>query len=668
MVERCWYRYLTVIIIGLMAIGCSHDSDDGPSEEEIKSSSKVDIIFLSHSMGYEEPTPRMVASVDDWNYIELTNPDNPAVGIYYMVNQTTLSGYAIFTTDSTALICSCSPSKPTPDHTVLLAGFVGGDMRVALCDADWSSGTFTVSKETWVDGEETRAKADHDMDFIRESFDGLLTRMSKGIEKVGWAGNLAELPGVSAVADVWTKIAIPIGRYMLWEDNPERLKVVRDEFMLDVGRSLMVNAISSDNIRRCYYALRLAGADEVEIFKAAGRLWEKAGADVADEDIPDYTKDTQSLRWVRQLSDIARMSEPLQERFIDVRDVKKFRLEVSVLNTGETDVVVSGKYELQYGSNTSISQMGYIVKEEGGDEQTIDAWGLPETRITGLKPGTRYEVWAFVNSFFGHNTSTAKKFITDGLFKVSPTSLTFEADGGSQDITVEVGPEMTWEVGAKSDWCSVKRRKEGLTIKVDAAKEPRSSTVSLVATLANGTERTVNVSVSQKGPELPALTGEFSVVFSGTLKCYLCWRRDPSYGGDKVEDDELPAPAIFTVKDGKCFLTLSVGDGRLMANFSNWEFGSEPPALKGELKYERFEYSANEKISTIDADASFFHDVDGKLIRGRLELRVTISDLDTSSPRISSVMTYKKDDDVYDETIDAVYRYEGTGMKVPAAI
>ena len=71
----------------LLTIACNSDSDDGPNQEELDSSTPINILLLPKAASYDEPTPRMVAETDGWNIVELTNPESPETMILHFLNQ-----------------------------------------------------------------------------------------------------------------------------------------------------------------------------------------------------------------------------------------------------------------------------------------------------------------------------------------------------------------------------------------------------------------------------------------------------------------------------------------------------------------------------------------------------------------------------------------------------
>lgn len=489
------FSLFVLLSIAVFSLSCGKDSDNKPSKEELEKSSKVDILFLRNSSAYDEPTPRMIASVDDWNVIEITNPDNPKMGIFHMIDCRMEMGYVICATDSTAIICYATSSYTTPYRRAIMISSTSEGIHFSLCNINWKTGAYAIEKEALIEKTETRSSSSHELDFVREEIDKMLDKIQYVTDRIGWASSIAELP-VGAIADVWSKVVIPIAKYRIWQDDPERLEIIRDEYMKGEAESVIVNLFLTRDAQRAWYAFRLTGVmDNVKQY--AGSLWDMVGPDVNDEDIPEVNKDDSPHVWIRNLSDIARFSQPLQEEFVDITNKPKYRLSVDIVQIGVTEVVVSGSYDLNDGYETGVSQMGFVIQEEGGSERTIEAWNLYETCISGLEPGKKYRVWAFMNTFFGSHTSAAVEFTTDGLFNLSPYELLFTEEGGSQDVFVEIGEGMSWDITDHPDWCSISKKNDYFTINAKPANERRIGVVNAVAKLREGGSITKTVTVEQ---------------------------------------------------------------------------------------------------------------------------------------------------------------------------
>jgi len=652
----------------LFAIACSSDSDDGPNQEELDSSTPVNILLLPKAASYDEPTPRMVAETDGWNIVELTNPESPETMILHFFNQKERNSHVMILTDSTALITTCTSSF-SPNKKAILAALTSDGMKAALCNVNWNSGTYSIESETTISNMTTRAAGYHDLDFAKESMFKMLDKLGERIDNLNnWAGYLGTES--SAVAEVWTYLVIPVAKYQLYSDDPEKLAEIKGEYIKSNTESILLNLMPS-SVQRAWYGAHLAT-------NYIADLWPYVESKIPEKDIPDYTNDNNLHYWVRNLSDIARWSVPLQETYEKTKP--KYIVRISdPYNITETEATVEGRFELNEGNAVGIVNMGYIVTFPSGYERTVDAWDLPETTIKDLQPGTRYKVCAFVKTPFERYCSEAKEFVTDGLLEISPTELAFESKGGSKGVVVTVGNRMTWDITDKPDWCSITKGNGTFFVDVRSTEEARSGAITITATLANGKTKTGTVSVSQEGEQV-TISGEYSVMFSGTLitKTQSMRWKEGKQTKNTTNEESMPSTAILSVKDGKSRLTAMIGT---YISIADWEIGSNPPPLYGQLEHRSFQHSITSSSITISGEGYFYIDIGGVQQgdvgweKGTMTYTINITGLDTDSPMLISEYKYDyidyADNDLFrddkEETI-ILSTQSLTGTKIPVSI
>lgn len=627
-------KKLFLLLLCLFVIACSSDSENSPTQEELNNSTPVNILFLPKAASYDEPMPRMVAEIKGWNIVELTNPDNPGTMILHFLEQGTKNNHVMILTDSTALITTCPSSNFSPSRKAILAALTSNGMKAALCNVNWSSGTYSIESETTIDNFTTRAAGYHDLDFAKESMFKMLDKLGERIESLNnWAGFLGTES--SAIADVWTNFVIPVAKYQLYSDEPEKLGEIEGEYIKSNAEGLVVNLMPS-SVQRAWYGAHLATSYITD-------LWPYVESKIPEKEIPDYTTDNSLHYWVRNLSDIDRRSVPLQETYKKTKP--KYMVTISEpCNVTETEATVSGRFSLNDGNEVGIIKMGYAVILPSGVERTIDAWELPETTIKDLQPGTKYKVYAFVKTPFERHCSEAKEFVTDGFLEISPTDLSFESKGGSRGVVVTVGNRMTWDITNKPDWCSITKGNGTFFVDVKSTEESRSGTITITATLANGKTKTGTVNVVQER-EQAIIWGAYSVMFSGkivTKTQTMRWQQGRQTKNTTKEED-MPNTAILTVEDGKCKLTAMIGS---YISIADWEIGNTPPPLYGQLEHSSFQQSVSSTSISISGEGSFYIDIGGiqkgdvGWEKGTLSYKVYISGLDTNSPKLESEYKY----------------------------
>lgn len=627
----------------LLTIACNSDSDDGPNQEELDSSTPINILLLPKAASYDEPTPRMVAETDGWNIVELTNPESPETMILHFLNQKERNSHVMILTDSTALITTCTSSF-SPNKKAILAALTSDGMKAALCNVNWNSGTYSIESETTISNTTTRAAGYHDLDFAKESMFKMLDKLGERIDNLNnWAGYLGTES--SAVAEVWTNLVIPVAKYQLYSNDPEKLAEIKGEYIKSNTESILLNLMPS-SVQRAWYGAHLAT-------NYISDLWPYVESKIPEKEIPDYTNDNNLHYWVRNLSDIARWSVPLQETYEKTKP--KYIVTISgPYNITETEATVEGRFELNEGNAVGIVNMGYIVTFPSGYERTVDAWNLPETTIKDLQPGTRYKVCAFVKTPFERYCSEAKEFVTDGLLEISPTELAFESTGGSKGVVVTVGNRMTWDITDKPDWCSITKGNGTFFVDVRSTEEARSGAITITATLANGKTKTGTVSVSQEGEmniSLPDIGSMIIFNGNGTIK-----ETKTENNGKPVETTmDSGGMTMLTSKDGKLVLTCMCCPYVL---FNEWIVGSIPPENADGLAYRSFTQSATSDNITIECSYNVHSGKNpnwGDNILGTsweetsLTMKIEISSLKSNTPKLNATFkhTHKWHKDYY---------------------
>jgi len=500
---------LTICLAILISafVSCSSDSDDiqnnGTEEngrKESGSGSKLDVLFLRNASQQGGTVPRLLAFTDEWGFAELTENDASDMHLFLFVNQAKQEAYTLVVNDKVALVCPCSTASLLPENQILMYCRTEDGMRVALCDAYWESGTYAIKTETMVTNDVNHSAKARDMDFARERVSKMLDDIKTSTDKIGWVANILELPGVDKITDVWGKVVIPYAKYSLWEDDPQKLEEIREEYIQDTGEGIILDLLPVKEVKRMWYTFKLMGG-----FGAAkeysGNIWNLVGPGNSDDNIPQVSEEGKEK--VRSITQIAQSAEPIHGNFMDLSRDAKYWLAINVVSVAETEATFSGAFDMQddYGSaGNVISEMGFVVREKGNPstERTISSWQLREITVGNLKSGTEYEVWAFVGSLFGTRTSVIKTFTTEGRFEISPTELVFEPEGGTKSVTVAVGKGMTWHVSDKPQWCSVKENQNGFAVSVGTTKESRMGTITVTATRNNGSTVSSKVAVTQR--------------------------------------------------------------------------------------------------------------------------------------------------------------------------
>lgn len=161
-----------------------------------------------------------------------------------------------------------------------------------------------------------------------------------------------------------------------------------------------------------------------------------------------------------------------------------FIVNLNVVNVTENSAYFKGSY--RFGNNSSITpvEMGYVIQASGGSGHTEHDMYFQGITLSGLQKATKYTAYAYVKSVFGDVVySPGVTFWTLG-FEVFPNSLSFPAEGGTQNLALSYSLEdITYcEVTSSPQWCSFSIDDLGLlAVTVGETTESRSGTITITA-------------------------------------------------------------------------------------------------------------------------------------------------------------------------------------------
>lgn len=154
---------------------------------------------------------------------------------------------------------------------------------------------------------------------------------------------------------------------------------------------------------------------------------------------------------------------------------------LNVGNVTENSVYLKGSYRFVNDHITPV-EMGYILKISGGSEQIYYDMYFNGTTVSGLQKATKYTAYAYVKSVFGERVlSPGVTFWTLG-FEAFPTSLTFPAEGSTQNVSLSYSMEdiTGWDITSKPSWCSITKESDRLfAVTVGSCSEMRSGTITV---------------------------------------------------------------------------------------------------------------------------------------------------------------------------------------------
>ena len=645
MSKNSFFRLIAAGMASVLLLACSSSDElepantSGSPQPQSEDLQTVNILFLPKASTYSEAVPRMVSNVGDKFFIEQTIPGQPGMKALQMIDYKSNSTYAAIMTERSAIICRYPEdgSLPPSPSKVLMGSQSDEGLRLAICDMNWETGEFTINRETFIEEGGTRASRG-DMDFAYELTDKLLLDIGSRVETLGDIGGVLNLPVIGEVTSVFKLVGLSAARFLLWQDDPEKLSEVQEETVTDATVGFFANVLPSP-LKRLWHGCSLATR------WGGGNWWSETGPNVSEEDLNEGDSNDYVHLRVRHLSDIANSSQDEVEEWVEAKP--KYIVKMSVSNVGETTATFSGSYRPSDDNPTPIWDMGYVLKGPEG-ERTILSQEMGTVNLTDLRPGSEYTVYAFVRTLFGTHTSPIQKFYTDGKIEVTPTSITFDYTGGTKGVAVTVGPNMTWDVTSMPGWCNMDGKADGsFWVKAGPTKESRQGTIVITATMANGQTRTASVSVSQTA-EPVVIQGSSLYMFTGKLETryhYVSWWDGTKKRDETKSDDPAEIFATIMIQDGKYVLTAPLGT----IAFTQWIVGSTPPTPVDFNSYQEFNQSYSETGISVSGKCYKYTSDKHSWNKHNMTFSLTISGLNTSSPTLKSE-SYSSEEDYFDSS------------------
>lgn len=324
----------------------------------------------------------------------------------------------------------------------------------------------------------------------------------------------------------------------------------------------------------------------------------------------NYYSDQEVSEMTNRLWSHTQISIP--EETINLRNLAKYHVSVSVSDVTSNSVVLNGAYKEVY-QGAAVNKMGYRLIGPDGEED-IDAFNLPRKEVRGLKPGTTYQVYAYLSSVHASGGKYTSKTITfttlEDNITVSPESLSFDAEGGTKTVTVTATEGVKWSVTSYPGWTKVSTSDNVLTVTVgEGDEEERSGSIVIEAQMLSGEVKNVTINISQEAKkiEIPT-TGD--IVFTGT-----------------------GCNAILNIKDGEYYLKIYVDDYVMDEGCLSKKPTTTYVSFDDGVSYsiQNFQYSASE--NEIRRSYDIFAGPD------RIAIDMVISNLNTQTPTLDYRLT-----------------------------
>ena len=463
----------TTIAILICLTSCSSEYDHVGISEEVQISN-IEIDILKESEGDGIPSPRMVAKVDDWNIIEFTSEglEHEAMTALHFINTKENTSMIVAGYGTTAVFYEYNPFSNVKSDTIIIAAEKQGYTCMAICLMNWHNNTYTTITETIFDQTSTsryEARSKDETADIRALFSKTLDKISSNIS------NLSKYPSkfsksAGAVAEVWTKVAIPWAKYSLYDGYPEIQEEIREKYTVDRFKEYVWSIVPTSK-KRLYENAK-------KIYNTSKDLFKNIPKDgLTDEDI-----DNVSFRVATSANSSYQSQASYGEENI------KYIVSAGVRSVEETSVVIYASYTCMDGQSSYISEYGIDINGSDGKAQTVKLSNFNnDITIKGLVPGILYTAKVYIISF-GKRYECSFSFTTKLHFSLYPESITFDQEGGSKAVALSI-PEngiKSWDVKSKPNWCKIEKGATSFFVNVSETKEKREGEIIIVAKFQDG--------------------------------------------------------------------------------------------------------------------------------------------------------------------------------------
>lgn len=479
--------YVTIAIIAFMVsfTSCNSDDESSNTNEEVQISNiEVNILKEPNSDGV--PSPRMVAKVDDWNIIEYTSDglEHEAMTTLHFINAKEHTSMIIAGYGSTAIFYEYNPFNNIKSDTVIIAAEKQDYTCVATCLMNWHNKTYTTISETIFDGTTsssraaTRAKDDYAD--IRALFSKTLEKMSRDISGLSkYPKKFSKTAG--EVAEIWTKVAIPWAKYSLYDGYPEIQEEIREKYSEDRFKEYFWSIVPTSK-ERLYQKVKMVYNTSKDLFKSMPKN------DLTDEDVTTISYGAATSA-----------NASYQPQTLYGEEALKYKVSAGVRSVDETSVIIYAFYTCMDGQPSYISEFGIDLSGSNGKTQTIKVSNFEnDIIIKGLTPGILYTARAYITSF-GKRYESSFSFMTKIQFSLHPESLTFDQEGGTKAVALNIPEEgiKSWNIKSKPNWCEIEKGPTSFFVKVSETKEKRKGEIVVAAKLQDGSSVEAKMAVEQ---------------------------------------------------------------------------------------------------------------------------------------------------------------------------
>ena len=466
--------YIYIVLTYMIFISCNDDFNGDSSHNYSENKLHIDIDILTERVDSDTPYPKTIASLEDWNIIEYSNKgmEHEYLTIFHFINAKERISMVVTGYKSTVFICEYNPFTDEKSDTVVIAAKKQGMVTLALCKMNWDNNSYTVLSETIL---ENQSRFVSTMNSTNDEFDDIKALTVKTLDELSnKISQVTSLPSkfsnVGVIATIWNKCAIPWAKYSLYEGYPEIQQQISEDYALGEFEKWFLSIIPQ-NKSNLYKKAK-------NVYNSSKKLWGNLNNNT---EITDETIDNYSLGF----SYIADESYNSQIEY--GKELVKYKVSLRAYNIEDTSAKIDAWVTCMDGQPSYISKYGINVLGQDGQSFSHEYQNFDNSiTITGLSPGNRYSVTAYIYSL-GKIYESTIDFTTNFTFELHPKELIFDAIGGTKAVAL-ILPEngwKSWEIKSKPNWCTIEKSNTSFFIKVAESNIYRNGSIIVAVNLNN---------------------------------------------------------------------------------------------------------------------------------------------------------------------------------------
>lgn len=549
--------FLLVLLSILISVTLSCSSDEpqrgvienGDQEESCDS---IEFMLLTNIEQQSQPIPRLMISYGDWSIVEIADRNNPGLITLQFLNKNDKSSVLVVADNERATFVDYDVMNGTVGDIVYVIQNKNDSICGMKLNMNWDTNGYEVIESTIIPNHATSKMLSRsfqeDNDDIRKLVYDMLSNLENKISIIGLTGN--------AICEVWTNLVLPIARYQLYSDDPEKLEEIAGDVFSGNLKDYIINIFLTDDIQQ---ALSIVSV----LLKNSNLPNLSRIIELINNNIISKVEDPQEV--LSPFSRTVDFSKQLHKTNTEAFSgyYNKYALSVSVSNVTETTAEVYGTFDELDGIGSYISEYGFRYGIVGGNAKTEKVSTFPtKLMLTNLQPGTQYWIVSYIRNYGTDFVSPKKYFTTDATFELYPSSLTFEADGGEKAVSVTLpNDDWTWSISSCPSWCEISgEARNSFFVKADASSSDREGVIEVTAHSSFGNTVTQSLLVQQ-------LTSQ-SLVYKGIR--HIKYWEDRNGEINSVMEYDLEDTASILKMGNSTQLIYTLMDGVMLGG---WEIG-----------------------------------------------------------------------------------------------